>query len=175
MQLKAKCTFDFDLCKAFVHVTFYKKANPKKAFAFSLAFYLILLFATTAELILFKDPLSVGLLLVGVLLTTYVFFLYFGMPRIQYKSLAKMKDIENTYTFCDDAFKVSSKSDEYNSETQIAYSMLLKVYESSEYFFLYHASYQCFIVKKSSIEGGSVDDLRNKLYSVVKKYNICHY
>ena len=46
----------------------------------------------------------------------------------------------------------------------------------SDYFFLYQTNNQAFLVDKSTVEGGSVDDIRNKLSSFVKdKYYICKY
>ncbi len=56
------------------------------------------------------------------------------------------------------------------------YSLFTKVYETSDYFFLYQTNNQVFLVDKSTVEGGSVDDIRNKLSSFVKdKYYICKY
>ena len=87
-----------------------------------------------------------------------------------------MKDIENNYLFNDNVLKVSSKSEEYSGEAEIEYSLFTKVYETSAYFFLFQTNNQAFIIDKSTIEGGSADDIRNKLTSFVKdKYFICKY
>ena len=87
-----------------------------------------------------------------------------------------MRDAENIYLFGDDILKVFTKSEEYNGEAEMEYSLFAKVYETSDYFFLYQANNQAFLVDKSTVEGGSVDDIRNKLSSFVKdKYYICKY
>ena len=72
--------------------------------------------------------------------------------------------------------KVFTKSEEYNGEAEIEYSVFIKIYETSKYFFLYQTNNQVFLVDKSTIEGGSVEGIRNKLSSFVKdKYFICKY
>ena len=102
--------------------------------------------------------------------------MYFGLPNIRYKSLAKMKDAENEYIFCDNSLKTFTKSETYNGEAEIEYSIFVKVYETSDYFFLYQNNNQVFLVDKSTIEGGRIDDIRNKLSSFVKdKYIVCKY
>lgn len=87
-----------------------------------------------------------------------------------------MKDAENEYIFCDNSLKTFTKSETYNGEAEIEYSIFVKVYETSDYFFLYQNNNQVFLVDKSTIEGGRIDDIRNKLSSFVKdKYIVCKY
>ena len=69
-----------------------------------------------------------------------------------------MKDLENEYIFCDEKLKVFTKSQVYNGEADIEYSLFIKVYETSRYLFLYHTKNQVFIVDKNPIEGGTVGD-----------------
>ena len=87
-----------------------------------------------------------------------------------------MKNIENEYIFCDDELKAFTKSKEYNGEVSIEYSFLVKVYETSRHLFLYQTNNQVYIVDKNTIEGGTVEEIRNKLSAFVKdKYIICKY
>lgn len=177
MEIRAKCKFDLDAIKALTHVSFYRKSEPKKAIRLRVTYCLVLLLVNIAELIVFGFDSVLIILLVGVLLVIALFvFMYFGSPRIRYASLANMKDAENAYLFGDDILKVFTKSEEYNGEAEMEYSLFVKVYETSDYFFLYQANNQVFLVDKSTVEGGSVDDIRNKLSSFVKdKYYICKY
>ena len=87
-----------------------------------------------------------------------------------------MRHVENQYIFCDHEVKVFSKSQEYNSEAVIQYSLFVKVYETTKYWFLYQTNYHIFIVDKATVEGGTAEDIRNKLSAYVKnKYVICKY
>ena len=92
------------------------------------------------------------------------------------KATAKMKDAVNEYIFLDDMIKVFTKSDEYNGEAKIEYSLFAKVYETSKYLFMYQTNNQAFVIDKSTIEGGTTEDIRMKLYSFLgDKYIICKY
>ena len=87
-----------------------------------------------------------------------------------------MKDAENEYIFCDNVLKTFTKSQEYNGEAKFEYSLFVKVYETSKYFFMYQTNNQVLIVDKSTIEGGTVEEIRNKLSAFVKdKYILCKY
>ena len=140
-------------------------------------FCFTLLFVIIAELIVFGfDSALSNLIYVDLFIIALDLYLYFVAPKLRYRALEKMKDIENNYLFKDNALKVSSKSEEYSGEAEIEYSLFIKVYETSAYFFLFQPNNQAFIIDKSTIEGGSADDIRNKLTSFVKnKYFICRY
>ena len=87
-----------------------------------------------------------------------------------------MQNADNQYIFCDDVLKAFTKSREYNGESEIAYSLFVKVYETSKYLFLYQTNNQVFIVDKNTIEGGTVEEIRNKLSAfVTNKYIVCKY
>ena len=177
MEIKAKCKFDFDSIRALTHLTMFKKANPKKRLIFWSVAFAILFIVIILEIIAFgMDLILLVLLGVEMLWLMLMCFWYFIIPKIQYKSLAKMKEIENEYVFCDDVLRTFTKSQEYNGEAVIEYSLFVKVYETSKYFFMYQTNNQVFIVDKSTIEGGTVEEIRNKLSAFVKdKYILCKY
>ena len=87
-----------------------------------------------------------------------------------------MKETENEYVFCDDVLRAYTKSQEYNGEAVIEYSLFDKVYETSKYFFLYQTNSQVFIVDKNTIEGGTAEQIRSRLSAVEGiKYTFCNY
>ena len=87
-----------------------------------------------------------------------------------------MQNVENEYIFCDNVLKTFTKSQQYNGEAEIEYSLFVKVYETTRYLFLYQTNNQVFVVNKSTIEGGTIEDIRHKLTAYVKdKYIICKY
>lgn len=176
MQIKAKCKFDFESIRALTHLSLFKKANPKKWFLIWSIISAILAVVVILEMIVFSDAMLIELLCVAVVLFLLECYLYLLLPKISYKSLAKMKDAENQYIFCDDVLKTFTKSQEYNGEAEIEFSLFAKVYETSKYLFLYQTNNQAFIVDKSTVEGGTVEEIRNKLSTFVKnKYIICKY
>jgi hypothetical protein len=177
MEIKAKCKYDLDSVKALTHLIMYKKADPKKLLMFWSAAFSILFIIIVFEIVAFgMDTILFVLLGVEILGLLLIYFWYFIIPRIQYKSMAKMKYAENEYVFCDNVLKSFTKSQEYNGEAEIEYTLFVKVYETTKYLFLYQTNNQVFIIDKSTIEGGTAKDIRNKLSFYVKdKYIICKY
>lgn len=176
MGIKAKSKFDFDTMKAFTHFSLFGKANPKKRFITWSIISVILTAIVVLEMILFSDPSLIVMLCVSVGLFLLECYFYFLLPKIQYKSLRKLQGAENEYIFCDHVLKAVTKSEEYSGEAEMEYSMFAKVYESSGYLFLYQTNRQVHIIDKDTIEGGTAEDIRNKLTTYVKdKYFLCKY
>ncbi len=177
MQIKAKSKFDKDSVKALFYLTLYKKSNPNKAFIYrSVLCVFMFLFG-----IYLYPRFKVTIIPIFYIACTSIVFvcsciMHFLLPKIQYKSLSNMKETENEYIFCDDVIKIFTKNNEYNGSAEIEYSLFVKVYETSKFFFLYQTQNQVFIVDKSTIENGTAGDIKNKLLSYVKdKYIVCKY
>ncbi|MBO5065451.1 MAG: YcxB family protein [Clostridia bacterium] len=71
-----------------------------------------------------------------------------------------MQGVENEYIFCDNILKVYSNGEHYNGKVEIEYSLFVNVYETSEYFFLYQTQNQVYVIDKSTITGGSAEDIK---------------
>ncbi|MBE7057031.1 MAG: YcxB family protein [Ruminococcaceae bacterium] len=176
MEIKAKCKFDFESIRALTHLSLFKKANPKKRFLIWSIISTIVVVVIILEMIVFSDAMLIALLCVAVVLFLLECYLYFLLPKIKYKALAKMKDAENQYIFCDNVLKAFTKSQEYSGEAEIEYSLFVRAYETTKYLFLYQTNNQAFIIDKNTIEGGIFEDIRKKLSAYVKdKYVICKY
>lgn len=177
MEIGAKCKLDFDSVKALIHLSIYKKTDPKKAARSMAIWFLVLFLASAAELIAFGyDPIMLILIIAELLMIALDAWMYFGLPRIRYRSLARMKDVENDHLFGERCLKIVTKSEAYNGEAEVSCSVFVKVYETSAFLFLYQTNDQVFLVDKSTITGGSVDDIRNILSLAVKdKYIVCKY
>jgi len=177
MEIKAKCKCDINVIKALTHLGMFRKADPKKRMILWAIVYAVLLVIIAFEIVIFGAELflliACGLAVFVCLLGCYLYFL---VPHIRYNAMAQMKDIENEYIFCDNAVKSSTRSAEYNGEAEMEYSLFIKVYETSKYFFMYQTNNQVFVVDKSTVVNGSVEDIRNKLSCFLKdKYFICKY
>lgn len=177
MEIKAKCKFDKVNIRALAHLSSYKRFNPKKTVMARTGLCLILLLLLIAELTVSGFNIIPMILIIADILVIIIdCFVYFILPEIQYRSLAKMKDTENNYIFTENTLKIQTKSEVHSGESEIEYAMIQKVYETSGYFFIYITGNQVFIVDKSTVEGGSHDDIRNKLGDYLKdKYIICKY
>ena len=177
MEIKATCKFDEGSIRALAHLSTFKRFNPQKSFIAKIAVSAFLLLVIITEIFLFgMDSTLITLIIVVFSVIVIDCFMFFFFPKMQYKALAKMKDAENEYVFCDDVLKAFSKSKEYNGEAEIEYSVFVRVYETIKYFFLYQTNNQAFIVDKATIEGGTTEEIKNKLYSFVKgKYILCKY
>ncbi len=177
MQIKAKCKYDYKACKAMAHILSYKKRKPEKVLiahfilAIALAFINFVLIrlmgGTFTNMLIF----ILCLFIISLELTAY-----FLLPFLQYRSMSKMKDMENKYVFRDEDFTASADYDEYKGESVIKYSLLEKVMETGEYFLLFENKRQVIMVDKATIEEGTAEQLREKLSSALgKNYIICKY
>ncbi len=177
MNVKAKCRYDYESVKALVHTSFFKRRNPKTVFILLLIIGIIFLLK---EIIIgFSQGIESmsGLIIIAALCWIYLsVFMYWLMPKKQYKALCKMENMVNEYTFCDNVIKVTSINATYNGGAEIKYSMIPKVIETSKYLFVFQNKNQAFVVDKSTITDGTVDDIRAKLAPMLgKKYIRCKY
>lgn len=176
MEIKAKCKLDYDAVRALAHLNMYRKANPKKRFIFWTIYLTILVLAIVFLMLYFHDIELVGLVILALFLYVIQCYMYFVIPKISFKNMVRMQEAVNEYIFCDDVIKAFTKSSEYNSEAIIEYSLFVRVYETSKYLFLYQTNNQVFCVDKDTFEGGTIEEIRNKLTAYVKnKYIICKY
>ena len=176
MEMKAKCVFDYKSIKALTYTTIYKRDNPKAAFYFLNILTAIMILAIIWLMQFSVDSKAISLLILYVFIFLFNCFLYVVFPKVQYRALDKMKGVENEYTFCDDGISITSKHELYNGAAELKYAMIPKVMETSEYLFIYQSKNQVFIVDKSTITGGSIEQIRQKLIPhVKKKYIVCKY
>ena len=178
MEIKASAKYDLDACKALTRLSMFKKADPKKRMIFWSVVYAVIMLVLVLEIVAFDLPAEEYLVFFVVmaavlLLECYMFFVF---PRITYNAMGNMKDVENTYVFYDDCFKHSSNSEVYSGEAEFRYEVLVRVYETGRYFFLYQTKRQVIVVDKQTMEEGAALQLRQKLSAVFgKKYIICKY
>ena len=177
MEIKAKGIFDYESIKALVHLQMFGKHDPKRKMRFWTILFSVLLIVVIGEMSLFGvDGFLVLMLGCAVFCIILECFMYFILPKMQYNSLVKMKDIVNEYVFAEESMCVTSTGEDYSSQGEINYSILVKVYETSRYLFIFQNRAQAFIVDKNTIEEGSVDELREKIKNQMSgKYIRCRY
>ncbi len=176
VEIKAKCKHDLDSMKALIHIWMFKEANPKTSM---LGWSIIFGFVLTniiLQMILSPSITRIPALLVVIGGYFLICDRYFLLPKRQYKSMVNMKDIEQQFIFGDQVLIRTCKNDRYNSQSELEYSLLVKVYETSKYLFLFQTIREVIIVDKSTIEGGTIQDIRKVLSNCIKgKYTICTY
>ena len=177
MEIRAKCTFDRQALRALMHLTMFKKASPVKRLIFWSCCFAILFAVILLEMILFGAD-TVLLCLMGVELVGIglIYFSYFAIPEIQYRSLAKMRETVNRYVFGEDDVRVYTSGQALQGESKLEYTLFVKAYETTKYLFLYQTGNQVYIVEKATLEGGTAEELRGKFLPYLEnKYVICNY
>lgn len=177
MEIYAKCKFDYESIRALTYASMYRRVKPKTAFITTMIMGAIILGLETFNGICWGvEAVSIISVMIVIVLVGLTCFMYLGFPKIQYKALGKMKNVENEYIFCDEVIKVSSRSEEYKGEGEHKYSMIPKVTETSKYLLIYQSKNQAFLVEKATITNGTIDDIREKLIQYVKKkYIVCRF
>ena len=182
MEIRAKSRFDRESINALTRLGLFGKHNPKKAMCFWMIISAVLLVLFAAEFIfvqLMEIDMFFEMVVLFILIAAYILincYKYFLVPMIRYNALAKLQDAENYFLFTDDLFTAATQCSEYSDEAKMEYSMFVKAFETSRYFFLFQTYNQAFVVDKSTIEGGSAEDIRAKLSLILgNKYIICKY
>lgn len=168
MEITAHSNESYKAHKLFVNITL-KNNNIFNKF-FKILFPVFSVLALLLTLLYDKEILPLALMLTFCTLLYY--FIDIFMPLINYKLTKVSTGLHDILTFYDDEIKVISQSKNINTESTLGYDVLKKVYETNEFFFVYISHQQAFIVDKSTIQGGSEQQLRNRLVKAVgeKKY-----
>lgn len=177
MESKASAIYDYKSMKSLIHLGIYKKKNP------SLSYWIwtIIALALISIFVIFRDSLldstySIVLITLLAFLTVMTSFSYFILPIISYRSMKKLAGIRVDFVFSEDSMYVHSDSELHKTDSTMKYEVLFKVMETEERLFLFQTKAQAFVVDKSTIEGGSIEDLRKVIKDVLgKKYIKCKY
>lgn len=175
MEITAKGKLNFESIRALNHITMFRGKNPKKWLFLSLGIDVFFIMVALGSILWFGSNLYLymGLL---VLLGLLSCFLYFLVPRIQYKALGNMREAENTFLFYDTSVRIFSTGQSYQGEAEALYTLFVRVYETSRYFVLVQANNAAFLVDKTTIVNGTAEDIRARLVTAAgNKYKLCSY
>ena len=177
MKINASCAFSLDIIKALCHLGMFKKANPKKRMIFWGIFYGILMLVHIAVQAAYGwDKSGVIMLCIIVMVELYMCYCYFAVPIRRYHKLGCLQDAVNTYCFYDDMMEIVSDDVQFKGRSELQYAAIVRCMETSAYLFIVIPQKQVFVVDKSTINGGTAEDIRRKLLSYLgKKYMICNY
>ena len=178
MEIKASCIYDKSALTALADVQMFSKSDPKKRRAqiITLMVVPIVLFVIMSAFTGFDADDIKPLVLV---LITYggLAFLVFITPKMAYKNSGHVAESINEYVFKDTLFEVESANEGVSSQTKFSYDNIHKVFETSDYLFIYINKMSAFIVEKCTISGDGMAQLRNILQPMLgkRKYIICKY
>lgn len=177
MEITFLTTMDQKTVKAFYRAVLYAK-NPKK----SMVLYTVFLFLLAA-IYLWQGHTygwSTGLIVLSATMAIAAIsqpFLYYVLPQIKFRAYDKRQGLAIKYVFGDEEVQIFAENQEYEDKAKIKYSMIVKVRETSDYFYIYMNTRQAFIVDKATAVGGTAEEVRNKLRSCLgkKHYKILKY
>lgn len=177
MEITAASVYDLKAYKALVHSGMSKKRNPKKQFVFMTIIIIAALVFVVLDMIFngFSDRSWLYLLLIVFSLFLYNFS-YFIIPRIHYKNSGKLMNINNNYTFTDDEIRMTSISMDFNATGSLKYYSIYQAVETHDYLFIYPQKGTAYIIDKSTISNGTIEDIKKAVSAAVPgKYIIYNY
>ena len=177
MRITAKSKYNYKTIKNYVRAAIFRKTNPlKKMLIYCLVDVLLIAVLCLEMFLLGCDLIPFALLVASIGMLVLELYFYFVLPRIRYHQMGEQKGCHNEFTFTDDSMRISSYDNGYGGESRIDYKVLSRVIETSKYLYIYQTKAQAVIVDKATIEGGTAEELRQKLQTILgKKYVIYQY
>ena len=177
MEIKATSKYDKKALTALVRVGMFKRLKPLAG----LLILLGILIAFTAFVIVvgvtYNTFKTFGVyVFMLVFVSFFLCYMYFLFPGLQYKRMGNFSEVENVFVFTDDQVTISQNKEGYDGTAVLRYDMIYKVYETSDYFFLYQNKNAAYIVDKSTISNSEAEQIREKISAAVgKTYRVCKY
>ena len=178
MEIKASCVNDKKAITALANIQLYKRWNPRKIFTLAVVHSGVIIAGLWALVAFSKfDKELFWPAVVFAVIYALIMLLFKIAPSTSYRNNRGRSDIVNQYTFTDFGMVVGSKGEGQASNTQIEYANIKKVYETSEYLFVYINKIAAFIVDRSTMSSEDCFALMEKLRVVLgkRKYIICKY
>ena len=119
------------------------------------------------------DAADIMLFAICVIMSISMIALVIASGKRSYKMLGKQKDAVNELVFRDESFEASAKTEDYEGRTEADYGRIVKAIETKEYFFIFNTKRTAIPVDKSTISGGTAEELAEKLKnSISGKYTV---
>ena len=176
MNIKMYCVYDRQAVTALMRTGF-SKGNPKSSLLLNWGMQLAMV-ALGLLFIWGQDEPTLGWILIGLagVLFALITWIYFGIPKMQYKSMCKFADIRVDFAFGPEAVVVDGGGDSYKEHIEMPYQMLHKAIETSTYLFIYIDKKRAYIVNKATAAPEEMAQVRGVLQSVLgAKYEVKGY
>jgi hypothetical protein len=177
MKITANTKYDLKVYMASHRVQMLRGTNPKTIMLWASIVFTLIIVNLIVQLTKYGNSLGVWIIFsVAVVLLVGYGYMFFIRPRNRYKAANKFENFQTSYVFNNEEMISTTIADEKSGTVSLKYNMMLKVMETSEYLFVFQSKNSVHVVDKSSIENGTVDEIRNVMSEVLKdNYTVCKY
>ncbi len=162
MEINAKTTYDKQTIKAFVkNVSF--KSTAMKVLVVIIAVLMAIYAALTIYEIIALKIVPITYILLILLFGLYLGYIYLLLPIISYRRFERKSEITNEYTFFDDKMLILTTAKGIKGSSEYEYNAFFKVIETNDYIYLYISRGQALIVDKTTLSGGTSEQIRGTI------------
>lgn len=172
MNIRNVSIQDYNLIKKYYHFSIFKSMRMKLSI---LVILLCLFYSVFYSVFYGFNPYSLIIDIIALFGAVSLLYRWFVQPKTIYnKNNSKLKDAKLEYIFTDEHLTIISGTDSYSGTAEMEYGVIIKAYETKEFFYLYVNARTAYAVDKKRFEEGTALDLRNLLLSKLppKKYKI---
>lgn len=142
------------------------KKNKWVVIIFSVVFVLLGLLLT-----LDGDEGGIIFIVTGLLFPVFMLLFVSLISKLHLKSNKMFADLKNIYfRFNDETIFNEVKSTDLTTTNEFKWSKIYRIYETGDSIYIYISNMQAFIIKKSDLINGSVENLRNLISSKASEY-----
>lgn len=177
MEIRASSVYDLKATKAAWRANIYNKKNPETQFRRYIILAALVVTASVIYQFMVKQVVLMWVLS-GLLIffSAFLWLMYFVFPVMMFKDSQRLAEMPRNFVFREDTMSVEMSGEMYQGDSTVRYALMFKAMETGAYFFIYLTKSQLYIVDKSTLEGGSAEEIRNALSAVLgKKYTVCDY
>lgn len=181
MEVHARCTIDERSIRAMQGVVMLRGREPQRYIRRHTVFLSVcaVLMLLCALILYEKRVMFVFALVMAALCPLTILFnyyVYYISPRRMYRKM-KLADAENRYVFGETEVVISSCGREgYHANETFPYTLLHKVMETSEYFFLFIDKTRAYPIDKSEMTNTEIEAVRAALLATpALTYKACNY
>ena len=170
MKIKASCRQDEKAVKTMAYMEIYGVKKPVRRLILRSVLSAVLLALLLLEIWLLGWNLPVVVLMALLALACFMeYWWYFVTPKRRYQALGKKQNKERSFVFRNDAVDVDDR-------LTISYEDLYRVAETKDYIVLFRSRKKVLMVEKSTVTGGTPEQLCAKLQNILDyRYIICKY
>lgn len=155
MEIKTSTVYTYEAFKDFYRFSVFQGKYGK------IGKYVLLIFCPVALIFLsmqLKDFIILFLFISFIFI--YAFIFYFIMPKKAYKTQLNVFNGSNVIIFKSDEIKVTITNCGFSANSSIQYFALYKIYETEKYFYLYLNKRAAYVIAKTGINNGTIEELR---------------
>ena len=179
--IPASSVYDRETFRALNYIAIYRKRRPGRTLALRLLIWLPFIAFFVWDLLREQLPgesRTVSIVCLAVIAAEILFTLYmhFLQPVRRYRAHGKLAGAENRFLFGETEFHAKTVGSASETEADVRYEMLWRVYETDARLFLYINKLSAYVVDKSTVPPERMDELRGRLASSsATRYIRCRY